>query len=103
MYRENNPGLKEKIVCFRSPDRPYFEAPTLNFFWPPRSVFYRSIYFYSLMTISGHQNASLIDYRILRSRFFRVLYSSFNGEPELGESRIRPSGGDREMRPPRGT
>ena len=25
-------GLKKKIVCFRSPDRPYFEAPTLNFF-----------------------------------------------------------------------
>ena len=24
--------LKKKIVCFRSPDRPYFEPPTLNFF-----------------------------------------------------------------------
>ena len=23
---------KKKIVCFRSPDRPYFEPPTLNFF-----------------------------------------------------------------------
>ena len=26
-------GPKKKIVCFRSPDRPYFEAPTLNFFF----------------------------------------------------------------------
>ena len=34
--REFLPGYsfrpKKKIVCFRSPDRPYFEAPTLNFF-----------------------------------------------------------------------
>ena len=29
---QNHIRPKKKIVCFRSPDRPYFEAPTLNFF-----------------------------------------------------------------------
>ena len=35
---------KKKIVCFRSPDRPYFEAPTLNFFFGRQDPFFSGQY-----------------------------------------------------------